>query len=83
MKLLLIVVSLISFFTKVILHIHLDSKHNRFKGFYPSGMQPLEYFFFYIEDVRKEYLITKRICNISYLVFWSDFLLIVIFKYFN
>jgi hypothetical protein len=78
MEALLIIASIVSFFTKIGVHIHLDWKHNRFKGFMPTFMQPIEYFFFYTEDVKQIFESEKKICNTLYVIF-----LILIFLMFT
>jgi hypothetical protein len=60
--------TLISFFAKLGLHIHLDVKNKRFKGFQSGSMQPIEYIFFYIEDVDEKFEIEKKVCNFFYAI---------------
>ncbi|CAN5672489.1 hypothetical protein BH11BAC3_BH11BAC3_03640 [soil metagenome] len=83
MEILLSMIVMITLFVKVGIHIHLDKIHERFTGFAPSSMQPIKYFFFYIEKVRKDFETEKKICNISYLVLIISIILAFIVRFFS
>jgi hypothetical protein len=68
MKYLFSLLVLASLFTKIGTHMHLDWRHGRFKGFAPASFQPIEYFLFYVKDVRVEFKLEKKICNIAYVI---------------
>ena len=80
MKILLILIVSISFGLKVILHIHLDLRHRRFKGASPAGMYPITYLLFYTDLVKKTFEKEKSICNLLYIVSLISSLLCLIFS---
>lgn len=82
MKPLLIVLSFVSFITKIILHIYLDIKHNKFDGLKPANFLPIAYFFPYMSDVIIKYSSQKKICNVAYWLFIIIIIVISIVKQF-
>ncbi len=68
MKILFSLIILASLFVKIGTHMYLDWRHGRFKGFGSAFSQPIEYFLFYVEEVRGEFKLEKKICNIAYVI---------------
>ena len=58
--------ALLSLLMKVGLHIYLDKMHDRFEFWGPGGIQRIQFFFPYMQDVDPRYQFTKRVCNATY-----------------
>lgn len=82
MKILLILISFLSFMIKLFLHMYLDAMHKKFKGIKPGNFLPFEYFLPYMEPVRRQYIVQKKICNVLYFIFIADMIAIMIARQF-
>ena len=51
------------------MHIYLDWKHDRFKGFGTATMKPIEYFFPYGQETEPRFAGIKKMCNWLYRAF--------------
>ncbi len=82
----LIVIGTIAFLCKIICHGYLDYRSNRkenLKILFLGGFTPLEYFLHYFENVDKEMLFLKKICNIFYFTSLISLILYLFYRWFT
>lgn len=77
----LILLVLVSLIIKIHFQIYLDKKHNRFQGYKPSTMQPINYFFPYFLNVEIKYKKLKIICNVAYWVMISAIVILLFYSF--
>ena len=79
MKTILITIILISLIAKIVIHNRLNKIHHRPDRISSPGMQPISFFFPYMQQVKPRYKKEKRLCNFFYTLLIGSVITIFIY----